>query len=1015
MTKPFKHIVTIDYETRWSKTDYTLSKMTTEEYIRDPRFRVFGACLHEYGSDEPPRWYNGEDLHDALAQYDWTQTAILAHNAQFDVSILEWKYDCHPCFILDTLSMARALRGTEAGNSLALLAQEFDLPPKGNAVHNTDGLEELTPEIEAELAEYCAHDVMLCEEIFVRLSAGYPAKELRLIDLTLKMYTQPRLILDGTMLAKAIEEERTQREALLTNLGITDADLASNPKFAQLLEAVGVPAPKKISKTTGEETLALAKNDAMFLAIMNGENEAAALLCEARLKVKSTMDRTRAQRFLEISKRGPLPVPLSYYGAITGRWVASKGSAINVQNIRRGSFLRKAILAPMGHTIVVGDLSQIEPRVLAWLSDYEDMLDIFRSGADPYAAFGAQMFNIPGMTKESNPELRQSAKSALLGCFGSQTPVLTQRGWVRIVDVNLSDTLWDGVEWVSHAGLVPQGEKEVITAHGISATPDHNILTENGWVEWQEVVNQSNCFRSAQSLANSCVPAGSVKQMQTENRGFPRVCDAHVGGKGLWPAAVSIKNRPKHALTAKTQEQNRLLAKGQNRFLLGLARSLKNLLALAGENTTGITTPSCAALAGGKVSLTVTAFSEETALGATAVQNGKPSKLVGKGRGTTQFAQTETIANGFSTGLVQSLSAVPTQIARSIQTMVGAASRYMRHGLQIVSSFFDTLSPSMAGMSPSYSLIGQTTAKATNPATFGLLRAASTCPTSGAYLREGLKNSSSASLPLKQRMQTYDIAFAGPRNRYTILTDAGPLIVHNCGYGLGWASFASQLLVGFLGAPPIRYDKEFAKQLGVNRSYVERFLSRKENEERLFQIPHTCTDEELLIHAVAAKKIIDTYRGTAIHVVGLWVLCTRLLVDSLVEGNEYTHKCLTFRKGEIELPNGMKIRYPNLRKDEDGNWVYGKDATKLYAGKITNNITQALARIVMTDGMLRVSRRYPVVGTVHDELIALAPEDEAQEALDWVIEQMTMEPSYMPGIPLAADGGTNLRYGDAKQ
>jgi DNA polymerase family A len=651
MAAPYKHIVTIDFETRWSKTDYTLSKMTTEEYIRDPRFKAFGACLHEFGSELPPRWHNGDDLHDALTQFDWSETAILAHNAQFDVSILEWKYDCHPCFILDTLSMARALRGIEAGNSLATLAQEFNLPPKGNAVHNTDGLEELTPEIEAELAEYCAHDVMLCEEIFFRLSQGYPSKELRLIDMTLRMYTQPRLILDGIMLTKAIEEEREQREALLTNLGITDADLASNPKFASLLEAVGVPAPKKISKTTGEETLALAKNDALFQAIMNGDNAEAVLLCEARLKVKSTTERTRAQRFLDISKRGALPVPLSYYGASTGRWTASRGSAINMQNLKRGSFLRKAILAPRGQTIVVGDLSQIEPRVLAWLADYEDMLDIFRSGADPYAAFGAQMFNIPGMTKESHPELRQSAKSALLGC----------------------------------------------------------------------------------------------------------------------------------------------------------------------------------------------------------------------------------------------------------------------------------------------------------------------------------------------------------------------------GYGLGWASFASQLMVGFLGAPPIRYDKAFAQKLGVNRSYVERFLSRKENEERLLEIPHICSDDELAIHSVAAKKIIDTYRTTAYPVVGLWALCTKLMVDCLVEGDEFQYKCLTFRKGEIELPNKMKIRYPDLRLDAEKNWVYGKDATKLYAGKITNNITQALARIVMTDGMLRVSKRYPVVGTVHDELIALAPEDEAQEALDWVLEQMTMEPSYMPGIPLAADGGTNLRYGDAKQ
>jgi DNA polymerase I-like protein with 3'-5' exonuclease and polymerase domains len=60
-------------------------------------------------------------------------------------------------------------------------------------------------------------------------------------------------------------------------------------------------------------------------------------------------------------------------------------------------------MAPEGYQLVVGDLSQIEPRVLAWLSDYQEMLDIFKAGGDPYAAFGAQMFSIPGMTKESHP------------------------------------------------------------------------------------------------------------------------------------------------------------------------------------------------------------------------------------------------------------------------------------------------------------------------------------------------------------------------------------------------------------------------------------------------------------------------------------------------------------------------------------------------------------------------------------------------------------------------------------
>jgi hypothetical protein len=177
--------------------------------------------------------------------------------------------------------------------------------------------------------------------------------------------------------------------------------------------------------------------------------------------------------------------------------------------------------------------------------------------------------------------------------------------------------------------------------------------------------------------------------------------------------------------------------------------------------------------------------------------------------------------------------------------------------------------------------------------------------------------------------------------------------------------------------------------------------------------------QELLIHCVAAKKIIDIYRATAYPVVGFWELCSNLIHRSLAEGEEYTHKdCLLFRKEEIVLANGMSLKYPNLRqqKDERGRpqWVYGPDATKLYAGKVTNNVTQGTARIVMTDGMLRISKVYPVVGTVHDEALAIAPKEKASSALEWMLEQMTKEPKYMPGIPLAADGGHHRRYGLAK-
>jgi len=219
--------------------------------------------------------------------------------------------------------MARALRGVEVGNSLAKLAADFGLPPKGQAVHSTDGmLDSLPEEVERELADYCAHDTVLCEGIFNRLLPGYPSKELRLIDLTLRMYTRPLLELDQNMLVDAILEERETREELLARLGVEEDSLASNPQFAELLRSLGCEPPMKISKTTGKPTYALAKNDALFQALLNGEREDVALLCEARLRVKSTTERTRAQRFLDIAKRGALPVPLSYYGAGTGRWTA---------------------------------------------------------------------------------------------------------------------------------------------------------------------------------------------------------------------------------------------------------------------------------------------------------------------------------------------------------------------------------------------------------------------------------------------------------------------------------------------------------------------------------------------------------------------------------------------------------------------------------------------------------------------------------------------------------------------
>ena len=177
----------------------------------------------------------------------------------------------------------------------------------------------------------------------------------------------------------------------------------------------------------------------------------------------------------------------------------------------------------------------------------------------------------------------------------------------------------------------------------------------------------------------------------------------------------------------------------------------------------------------------------------------------------------------------------------------------------------------------------------------------------------------------------------------------------------------------------------------------------------------------MLVHCLAAKKIIDKYREAAKPVVSFWELCNSLVSHSLSQGKPYVYKCLTFDKERILLPSGLALKYPNLTgsADEKGRiqWSYGADAKsmrKLYGGKVVENIVQAVARCVMTDGMLRIQKRYSCVLTVHDEVVCLVPEDEAVEAEAWVLEQMVVDPKYMPGIPLDAETGCNKRYGEAK-
>jgi len=404
-------LITLDFETHYS-ADYGLRKFTTEEYIRHKSFEVIGVSVKV--NSEEAVWFSGtkEQTKRFLDGYNWGCVAI-AHNAVFDMAILNWHFDIRPKRIADTLSMARALHGTEVGGSLDALVTHYGLGVKGKEVLNALGKHRIdfTAEELERYGEYCKNDSELTHKLFKVLCFNFPVSELRLIDLTVRMFTEPTLSLDAAKLTDHLANVQIKKAKLMERLKETKADLLSNLKFAELLKLLGVEPPMKISPANGKDTYAFAKSDEAFKALLEHENTYVQTLVSARLGVKSTIEETRTERLLGISKRGLLPIPLRYYAAHTGRWGGD--DKVNMQNLPRKSPLKHAICAPKGFVLVDSDSSQIEARTLAWLAGQDDLVAAFEKGEDVYSIMAAAIYNKP--IAEINKDDRFVGKTTILG------------------------------------------------------------------------------------------------------------------------------------------------------------------------------------------------------------------------------------------------------------------------------------------------------------------------------------------------------------------------------------------------------------------------------------------------------------------------------------------------------------------------------------------------------------------------------------------------------------------------
>lgn len=228
-----------------------------------------------------------------------------------------------------------------------------------------------------------------------------------------------------------------------------------------------------------------------------------------------------------------------------------------------------------------------------------------------------------------------------------------------------------------------------------------------------------------------------------------------------------------------------------------------------------------------------------------------------------------------------------------------------------------------------------------------------------------------------RKCETFDIASAGPRNRFVVLTRSGFAIAHNCGYQGGVGAFQTMAAV---------YGVEVTDQ--------------------------------------RAQQMVDAWRRAHPEVVRLWYRideCARLAIQNPDKVFEVNDKIRLARRGpwlKVQLPSGRILSYPHVGFSVHGEITYmGQDqytrkwqALKTYGGKFFENLVQATAADLLWAAIPKAEAAgYPVILRVHDELLT-EPLDDARFNVAGLAKLMTDTPKWAAGLPVAAAGFEAKRY-----
>ena len=491
-------ICTVDLETYWSVT-HSLTKMSPIAYCMHPDTEII-SCSFKHGDDSSVVIVGEDAVQAYVDSVDWADYWVVGHNLSgFDAMILSWRLGIKPKLWGCTLAMARPIHAKDVGLSLFKLVEHYGLGRKDqSALLATKGrhLSDFTEQEVADMCTYNAADTDQCYALLRKLIPQTRREEVKLVDMTIRMLIEPHFDADLDLLHRTLEEESIRRQKAMLeaaktmdvydplvsedeNIAAVLKVLSSAAKFATFLQTLGVEVPLKVSPRTGKDIPALAKTDEDFLALQEHQDPVVASAAAARLDAKSTILQTRIQAFLAAAGAHPksqVPIPLKYYGAdTTGRW---SGWGYNPQNLPRvnpynprpSDALRKSLVAPPGHKVVVADLSGIELRVNHFLWQVPSSVAMFKADpekADLYKDFASRLYNVP--FDEVTKQQRQVGKVAHLGLgFGAGwktfMTVAKVMGGVEL-DENESRDIVD--KWRSQYYEITQGWR---TCHNVLPT-----------------------------------------------------------------------------------------------------------------------------------------------------------------------------------------------------------------------------------------------------------------------------------------------------------------------------------------------------------------------------------------------------------------------------------------------------------------------------------------------------------------------------------------------------------------